>query len=410
MSMGEEVALKAYAPQQGELLPGHVGEALDPSDPALFIDDLVESLDLRGFEKRYRRRGERAFPPRMLLKLWLLGAVVGVYSGRELSRRLHYDLRFRYLAAGLRPNFRTINRFRDRHHKDFRDVFLQTLKVAQTMGLLKLGQVAIDGTKIRANTSRSKAMSHGRMVEAEERLSDEIEQIVAQMDELNDAEEEEYGDDDGGGGLPEELQLREQRRERIRAAREQLEKEKGEKLEATHQKSFADPEANMMKTEGSLQYCYNAQAATSEDGLIVANDLTEKANDYEQLEPLVEAIEANTGEPAGIVLADNGYLSESNLKALERRGQRALIAVRGRKSSRWPQQPRAQRMHRILRLPWAQQRYAQRKTQGERPFAEIKVRQRFRRFMLRGKTKVGGEWDLVCSGFNVMALLRAQTA
>ena len=408
--MGEEVAFKAYAPQQGELLPGHVGEALDPSDPALFIDDLVESLDLRRFEKRYRRRGERAFPPRMLLKLWLLGAVVGVYSGREIARRLYYDLRFRYLAAKLRPNFRTINRFRDRHHRDFREVFLQTLKVAQAMGLLKLGQVAVDGTKLRANTSRSKAMSHGRMVEAEERLSDEIEQIVAQMDELNDAEEEEYGDDDGGGGLPEELQLRERRRERIRAAREQLEREKGEKLEATHQKSFSDPEANMMKTEGSLQYCYNAQAATSEDGLIVANDLTEKANDYEQLEPMVEAIESNTGQPAGTLLADNGYLSESNLEALERRGQRALIAVRGRKSSRWPKGARAQRMHRTLRLPWAQQRYAKRKTQGERPFAEIKARQRFRRFMLRGKEKVSGEWDLVCSAFNVMALFRAQTA
>ena len=223
---------KAYVPQQGELLPAHVGEALDPSDPALFIDDLVESLDLRRFEKRYRRRGERAFPPRMLLKLWLLGAVVGVYSGRELARRLHYDLRFRYLAAGLRPNFRTINRFRDRHHRDFREVFLQTLKVAQAMGLVKLGQVAVDGTKIRANTSRSKAMSHARMLEAEDQLSDEIEQIVAQMDELNAAEEQEHGDDDGGGGLPEELQLRERRRERIRAAREQLEREKGEKLEA----------------------------------------------------------------------------------------------------------------------------------------------------------------------------------
>ena len=166
----------------------------------------------------------------------------------------------------------------------------------------------------------------------------------------------------------------------------------------------------MMKTEGSLQYCYNAQLATSEDGLIVANELTEKANDYEQLEPMVEAIETNTSQRAEILLADNGYLSESNLKALERRGQQALIAVRGRKSSRWPKGARAQRMHRILRLPWAQQRYAQRKTQAERPFAEIKARQRFRRFMLRGQEKVTGKWDLVCSGFNVMALCRAQMA
>jgi len=408
--MGEEVAFKAYAPEQGNLLPGHVGEALDPSDPALFIGDLVEALDLRKFEKRYRRRGERAFPPRMLLKLWLLGAVVGVYSGREIARHLHYDLRFRYLAGELRPNFRTINRFRDRHQRDFREVFLQTLQVARTMGLLKLGQVAVDGTKIRANTSRSKAMSHARMVEVEDQLSEEIAQIVAQMDELNDAEEEEHGDDDGGGGLPKELQRRERRRERIRVAREQLEREKGEQLKPKHQKSFADPEANMMKTEGSVQYCYNAQVATSEDGLIVANALTEQANDYGQLEPMVEAIEENTGQPAGILLADNGYLSESNLEALERRGQRALIAVRGRKSSRWPKGAQAQKMHRMLRLPWAQQRYAERKTQGERPFAEIKSRQRFRRFMLRGKEKVTGEWDLVCSGFNVMALCRATMA
>ena len=207
--MGEEVAFKAYTPQQGELLPAHVGEALDPSDPTLFIDELVESLDLRKFEKRYRRRGERAYPPRMLMKLWLLGAIVGVYSGREMARRLHYDLRFRYLAGELRPNFRTINRFRFRHHQDFREVFLQVLQVARKMGLGKLGQVAVDGTKIRANTSRSKAMSHGRMVEAEEQLSCEIEQIVAQMDELNEAEDEEHGDHDGGGGFPKELQRRE---------------------------------------------------------------------------------------------------------------------------------------------------------------------------------------------------------
>ena len=158
----------------------------------------------------------------------------------------------------------------------------------------------------------------------------------------------------------------------------------------------------MMKTEGSLQYCYNAQL-TSEDGLIVANELTEKANDYEQLEPMVEAIETNTSQRAR-------FCCRQRPAALERRGQQALIAVRGRKSSRWPKGARAQRMHRILRLPWAQQRYAQRKTQAERPFAEIKARQRFRRFMLRGQEKVMGEWDLVCSGFNVMALCRAQMA
>jgi hypothetical protein len=274
-----------------------------------------------------------------------------------------------------------------------------------------LGRVAIDGSKIRANTSRHKAMSHRRMREAEARLEDEIAQIVAQIEELNAAEDEEHGeDDDGSGGLPAELRQREQRRERIRKARAQLEAEKGAKLEPTHQKSFADPEANMMKTgAGALEYCYNAQAATSAEGVIVANDLSEKVNDQTHLAPLLEAIEENTGERAALVLADQGYLSEANLKLLEARRQRALIAVarEGKRASRWPRGARTRRMHRILRLPWAQERYAHRKTQGERPFAEIKARQRFGQFMLRGKAKVRGEWDLVCAAFNVSLLWRA---
>jgi hypothetical protein len=346
----------------------------------------------------------------MLLKLWLLGAVVGVFSGREISRRLYFDLRFRYLAGELRPDFRTVNRFRERHVQDFKSVFVQTVQVAQSLGMAKLGQVTIDGTKIRANTSRHKAMSHGRMLETETRLEDEIGQILQQMDELNEAEDEEHGDDDGSGGLPEELQHRERRLEAIRAARQQLEAEKGEQLEAKHQKSFADPEANMMKTgEGSLQYCYNAQAATSEDGIIVANGVTAAANDYEQLEPMVEAIEENTGEVAEVLLADTGYLTEGNLETLDGREQRALIAVarEGKRPKSWPKGRLCQRMHRMMRFPWARERYRKRKTQGERPFAEIKARQFFRSFSCRGKSNAMGEWDLVCAGFNVMALCRA---
>ena len=273
--MGGEIQFKACEQDQGQLFPAYLAEALDPSDPAFFVNDLVEGLDLSAFEARYGAIGEHAYPPRMLLKLWLFGAIAGVYSGREIARRLHYDLRFRYLAGELRPDFRTINRFRVRHREDFAEVFRQTVRVARRSGLAKLGRVAIDGSKLRANTSRHKAMSHGRMVEAEERLDDEIAQILAQMDELNEAEDEEHGDDEGGGGLPQELCDRERRREKIRAVRKQLEQEKAEKLEAKSQKSFADPDANMMKTgEGSLQYCYNAQAATSEDGILVATGLT----------------------------------------------------------------------------------------------------------------------------------------
>ncbi len=410
--MGGEVEFKAYTPGQGELLPSYTAEALDPSDPAFFVDEVVEGLDLRAFEGRYAATGERAYPPRMLLKLWLFAALSGVYSGREIARRLHYDLRFRYLAGELRPDFRTINRFRMVHVEDFREVLRQTVRIARQAGLVKLGRVAIDGTKIRANTSRHKAMSRGRMDDAEAQLDDEIGQILLQIEEQNAAEDDEHGDGDGGGGLPEELHSREARRERIRAAREQLEKEKGEKLEDRHQKSFADLEANMMKTgEGSLAYCYNAQAAVSEDGIIVATELSTTPRDEASLEPVLDKLEANTGERPGRVLADAGYRTEKSLEAMEARKQMCLIAVgREGKKGKWPSGRLSQTMHRTLRLPWAQALYRHRKTQGERPFAVIKGPMGFRRFMLRSKRKTGGEWDLVAAAFNLQALWRAQPA
>lgn len=407
--MGSEIQFKAYEQEQGELLPAFVGDALDPADPVFFVNDVVEGLDLASFERRYSGLGEHAFPPRMLLKLWVLGAIAGVYSGREIARRLRWDLRFRYLAGDLRPDFRTINRFRASHREDFAEVFRQSVRIARSSGLARLGRVAIDGSKVRANTSRHKAMSHGRMVEAEERLEDEIAQILAQMDELNEAEDEEHGDDDGNGGLPAELRDRKRRREKIRAVREQLEAEKGEKLEAKNQKSFADPDANMMKTgEGSFQYCYNAQAATSEDGIIVATGLATSPSDQDELVPMIEKVKENTGRCPDRTLADKGYLSEKNLQTLRRKRQRALIAVgrEGKRSTKWPKGRWSQRMHRILRLPWARELYAHRKTQGERPFAEIKQTMRFRGFALRGVSKVRGEWDLVCAAANILTLHR----
>ena len=413
-AMGDEVQFKEYEQHQGQLLPAHLSEALDAGDPVFFISDLVEGLDLEIFERRYAAMGEHAYPPRLLLKLWLFGAVAGVYSGREIAQRVRWDLRFRYLAGGLAPDFRTINRFRVRHREDFAEVFRQTVRTARASGLGKLGRVAIDGSKIRANTSRHKAMSHQRMKEAEERLEDEIAQILAQMDECNAAEDDEHGDDDdGSGGLPAELQDREQRVAKLRAVRKQLEAERGSELRPKSQKSFADPDANMMRTgEGSLQYCYNAQAATSEDGVIVAAEITTSPRDVGQLVPMVEAVKINTGRRPGMAVADNGYLSESNLEQLGKKRQRCLIAAgrEGKKPTSWPTGRRTQRMHRILRLPWARRIYDYRKTQGERPFAEIKQTMRFRRFSLRGRANIRGEWNLVCAAANALAMYRAVMA
>ena len=400
---------KPYVQRQGQLLPAFVDDALDPSDPVFFIDDVVDGLELTALEQRYATLGEHAYDPRLLLKLWLYGATQGVYSGRELARRVRRDLAFRYLAGdGPVPDFRTMNRFRVRHREDFAAVLRETVRLAQGAGLVRLGLVAIDGTKLRANTSRSKALSHQRMRETEARLETEIAAVLQRLDEVNAAEDADHDeDDDGSGGLPAELQDRQRRLAKLQAVRAQLEREKGEALEPQHQKSLADPEANMMRVgnDGALTYAYNAQAATSEDGLIVAVGLTTTVRDLGQAVPMVAAVRTMTGAAPGCALLDTGYLSEANLAALRAQGQRCLIAVgREGKGARWPRGAETQRMHRLLRLPWARRRYAKRKTQGERPFAEIKQAMRFRRGQLRGWAKVWGEWNLVAAACNLRRL------
>jgi len=407
--MAEVGRWKPYTQRQGQLLPAFVEDALDPGDPVFFMSDAVEQMDLTAVEQRYAVLGEHAYHPRLLLKLWLYAATQGVYSGRELARRVRRDLAFRFLVGdGPVPDFRTLNRFRVRHREDFAAVLRETVRLAQAAGLVRLGLVAIDGTKLRANTSRSKALSHRRMVEAEARLETEITRLLARLDEVNAAEDAEHGeDDDGSGGLPAELQDRERRRAKLRAVRAQLEAEKGPKLEPRHQKSLADPDANMMRVgnDGALTYAYNAQAATSEDGVIVAVGLTTTVPDTPQALPMVAAVTAMTGAAPGCALFDKGYLSEANLATRRAQGQRCLIAVgREGKDARWPQGAETQRMHRLLRFPWARQWYARRKTQGERPFAEIKQAMRFRRCQLRGRAKVWGEWNLVAAACNLRRL------
>ena len=178
--MAEVGRWKPYTQRQGQLLPAFVEDALDPGDPVFFMSDAVEQMDLTAVEQRYAVLGEHAYHPRLLLKLWLYAATQGVYSGRELARRVRRDLAFRFLVGdGPVPDFRTLNRFRVRHREDFAAVLRETVRLAQAAGLVRLGLVAIDGTKLRANTSRSKALSHRRMVEAEARLETEITRRVA---------------------------------------------------------------------------------------------------------------------------------------------------------------------------------------------------------------------------------------
>jgi transposase len=407
--MAEVERWKPYGQRQGQLLPAFVDDALERSDPVFFIDEAVEQLELAPLEARYAAMGEHAYHPRLLLKLWLYGATQGVYSGREIARRCRRDLGFRYLVGDSAvPDFRTINRFRVRHREDFAWILRETLRLGRAAGLVKLGLVTVDGTKVRANTSRSKAMSHGRMETEEARLEEEIAQLLQRLDDVQAAEDAEHGDeDDGSGGLPGELQDRERRLARLRAAKVQLEQEKGAALEPTHQKSFADPEANMMRVgnDGALTYAYNAQVAASEDGFIVATAVVTTGVDSAQLVPMLDAVRTTAGARPQRALADKGYLTEAALRVLRRRRQRCLVAVgREGKGARWPRGRATQRMHRMLRLPWARRLYARRKTQGERPFAEIKQAMGFRRVMLRGRLKVLGEWNLVSAACNLRRL------
>jgi len=301
---------KPYVQRQGRLLPAFVEDERAPSDPVFFIDDVVDGLELTALAQRYATMGEHAYDPRWLLKLWLDGATPGVYSGRELARRVRRDLAVRYLAGdGPVPDFRTRNRFRVRHREDFAAVRRETVRLAQGAGLGRLGLVAIDGTKLRAHTSRSKALSHQRMVETEARLAAENAAVLQRLDEVNAAEDAEHGeDDDGSGGLPAELQNRQRRLAKRQSVRAQREREEGEALEPTHQKSLADSEANRMRVgnDGALTYAYNAQAAMSEDGLIVAVDLTTTVPDIPLAVPMVAAVTTMTGAAPGCVLMDKG--------------------------------------------------------------------------------------------------------
>jgi transposase len=406
--MAEAGRWKPYAQGQGELLPAFVEDALEPSDPVFFISDAVDALDLTPLEARYAVLGEHAYHPRLLVKLWLYAAIQGVYSGREIARRLRRDLAFRYLAGGgPTPDFRTINRFRVRHRADFAWVLRETVRLARGAGLVHLGVVTIDGTKVRANTSRHKAMSHGRMVAEEAQLERECAAILARMDDVNAAEDTTHGDDDdGSGALPAELRSREQRLAKLRAVRAQLEAERGDRLTPQSQKSFADPDAQMMRTsDGALTYAYNAQAAVSADGLIVSSGLTTAVRDIGELVPMVTAVAAITGAPPGLVLADTGYLTEANLAMLREAGQRCLVGL-GRDGKRRTAGRRGRRRSACTGCCGCHGRAwcMRRKTQAERPYAEIKWAMGWRRVRLRGTAKVRGEWDLVCAAFNVRRL------
>ena len=399
---------------------------------AYFLSETVDALDLKAFYEPYEGDGRRNSPydPRMMVKLLLYGYATGVFSSRKIAKRLHEDVAFRVLAGENFPAHRTLAEFRQRHLSAFQELFVQVLEVAREAGLLKMGAVAVDGTKVKASASKHKAMSYGRMKQDQERLKSEIAELTSQAAQVDAEEDTQYGVDNTSDELPEELQRREQRLDKIQEAIERLrsrqaaedraagrkeapagagegqkKREFGEPAEKK-QDNFTDPESRIMKTSSGFEQCYNGQLAVEgESRLILAARVTQSASDHDELLPVLEEVRANIGQFPQAVLADAGYRSEENLQSLEASQIDAYVSL-GREGKKFvvkneEKYPATQRMKQKLETLEGRQGYAKRKSIVEPVNGWIKSVLGFRQFSLRGLKKVSGEWTLVCLALNL---------
>ena len=429
---------RRYAPEQSLLLPPDVREWLPEGHLAHHVSDLVDGLDLTAFYAPYEGDGRRNAPydPRMMVKVLLYAYATGVFSSRGIARKLEEDVGFRVLAAGNFPQHRTLCEFRRRHLADFQALFLEVVHLAQELGLARLGKLSIDGTKVRANASKRKAMSYDRMQAEEQRLASEVEALLREADEVDEAEDARLGAEVRGDELPAELRRREARLAAIRAAKARLEaaaraaddargRQPGQdrnpkggppykrsygEPDPKAQSNFTDPESSIMNTSSEgFQQCYNAQAAVdAEQQLVVATEVTANASDQGKLPVLLDAVQETCDAQPETVLADAGYCNERDLTDLEQRGVDGYVAL-GREGkqteTRDPEQyPATNRMAEKLSQPKGRATYAERKWLSEAPFGWIKHVLGFRRFSLRGLAKVRGEWNLVCLAVNVKRL------
>lgn len=408
---------------QGWLLPPSVHELVPPNHLSHFVRETVRTdLDLNAILSTYQEeRGYPPYHPVMMTALLLYAYTQGVFSSRRIARACEERVDFMAVTALQKPDFRTVNEFRRRHLKALGELFVQVLKLCRRAGLVKLGHVALDGTKIKANASKHKAMSYARMQSAEKELADTVASWLKRAEAEDEAEDREFGADRRGDELPDWVKNKQERIARIRAAKRALEEEAkqdgdgagGGTPPAKAQRNFTDPESRIMKTRDGFEQAYNCQAAVDhEHQIIVAATTTQTQNDNAELPKLLDAIVANTGEQADEVSADSGYCSEDNLKNLNRRRIRGYIAT-GRqrhgdssaidRDGKKPG-PRAAQMNARLRQGGWRSRYRLRKQTVEPVFGQIKEALGFRRFLMRGYEKVSAEWLLVCAAFDLRKL------
>jgi transposase len=430
---------RTYLPEQELLLPPSLRDWLPEQHLVYFVSDVVDQLDLSAMYGAYEKekRGQPAYDPRLMTKLLVYGYCTGVFSSRRIQKRLQEDIPFKVLAAGNEPDFRTISDFRKIHIATLQNLFEQVLAMALECGAIKLGRVSLDGTKLKANASKHKAMSYARMQEKQKQLKEEVKQLLDQAAAADEQEDRQYGNQ-RGDELPEELRRRETRLAKIKEAKKVIEQrardkaaEEGQsaeeakraKPEDKDQYNFTDPESRIMKSGDGFVQGFNAQAAVEPQLLlIVGQSVTEATNDKKQLKPMVELIEQQSGQRPEAILADNGYCSEENLAHLEstdqperkiagfiatgkqKHGEHRLPAKRGPLPK---DATKVERMKRKLQTKAGKAVYAARKCVVEPVFGQIKQARGFRQFLLRGKKKVKGEWALVCLTHNILRLFAA---
>jgi len=431
---------------EAQLLPPSVQDYVPSDHLSRFIVALVrETLDLSEFFGSYTSGlGQPPFDPRMMIALLLTGYASGLYSSRRIAKACEERADFMMIVAGDAPDFRTVSDFRKRHLQPLGRLFVQVLKLAEKAGLVRLGHVALDGTKIKANASKHKAMSYERMKKREAELQAEVEGWLAAA-EAADAEEDKLHGSKRGDEMPDWVANKQKRLAKIQEAKAALEaeakvvaeeearrraeaeskrkaegrKKNGktpapvrEEPEPKAQRNFTDPESRILLTKDGYIQGYNAQAAVDgEAQIIVAHGLTPSMSDHDQLVPMVDAIEAELGRKPTEASADSGYLSEANLRALSEREITAYIATGRAKHPAGARRkiggPLTRAMQTKLKRTRWRSRYRLRKQIVEPVFGQIKQARGFRQFLLRGVEAVSAEWAMICTAHNLTKLATA---
>jgi transposase len=398
----------------------------------------LEALDLSAILNCYsEERGYPPYDPVMMTAVLLYAYCQGIYPSRRIAKACRERVDFMAVTAMQMPDFRTISDFRKRHLAALGELFVQVLRLCQEAGLVKLGHVALDGTKVKANASKHKAMSYGRMKKAEAELEAIVNDWFNKAEAADLRDDQEHGAELSGEELPDWVRDKQRRLEKIREARVRLEAEaqaaeKGEERKTggpgrprknepgtpkdSAQTNFTDPQSRIMKSHDGFIQSYNAQAVVDADSqVIVAQGLTNNASDAQQLAVMVAQIKHNTGRQARELSADAGYCSEDNLKELRRRHINGYIATGRQKHG----QARASGERKVklgtyayamwqkLRRGGHRSRYRLRKQTVEPVFGQVKQGRGFRQFLLRGVRKVAGEWSLICTAHNLLKLAAA---